>query len=135
MAYCTQQDMIDRFGSEDLIQLTDRNALGVIDATVLSAAIDDATDTMDTYIATRYTLPLASVPAVLQRLACDIARYYLYQHEVPESVDDRHSAAINLLKAIGEGHVDLAVGDVSGDSGGVAFESGTAVFDETQNWP
>ena len=62
MAYCTQQDMIDRFGSEDLIQLTDRNALGVIDATVLSAAIDDATDTMDTYIATRYTLPLAVVP-------------------------------------------------------------------------
>lgn len=135
MAYCTQQDMIDRFGSEDLIQLTDRNALGVIDATVLSAAIDDATDTMDTYIATRYTLPLASVPAVLQRLSCDIARYYLYQHEAPESVDDRHSAAIDLLKAIAKGHVDLAVGEVSGDSGGVAFESGTAVFDEAQDWP
>lgn len=135
MAYCTQQDMIDRFGELDLIQLTDRNALGVIDTTVLSAAIDDATDTMDAYIGTRYTLPLASVPAVLQRLSCDITRYYLYQHEAPESVDARHSAAIDLLKAIAKGHVDLAVGEASGDAGGVSFASGTAAFDETQNWP
>lgn len=136
MPYCTQQDMTDRFGSEELIQLTDRSQLGQIDATVLGRAIDDATDTIDTYLTKRYTLPLASIPTVLKRLCCDIARYYLHGLDAPDGVDDRHSAALALLKSISTGAVDLAVGEASGgDTVGVAYETGTAVFDETQNWP
>lgn len=136
MAYSTQQDMIDRFGSEALIQLTDRDQLGQIDATVLGVALDDATDTINTHLLKRYTLPLASIPAVLKRLCCDIAHYYLHGQETPESVDDRHTAAIDLLKSIAKGDVDLAVGELSGGAGdSVTFETGTAAFDETQNWP
>lgn len=128
--------MIDRFGSEALIQLTDRDQLGQIDATVLDAAMNDATDTINTHLLKRYTLPLAAVPAVLKRLCCDIARYYLQEQEVPESVNDRHTGAIDLLKSIAKGDVDLAVGEVSGGaSDSVTFETGTAAFDETQNWP
>jgi len=135
MAYCTQQDMIDRIGEEDLIQLTDRNQTGVIDALVLGKAIDDATDTINAYLSSRYTLPLAVVPAVLTRLCCDMARYYLYGHEAPESVNDRNNAALDLLKSIAKGQIDLAVGETSGEGGGIAFESGAAVFDETESWP
>jgi len=135
MAYCTQQNMIDRFSEQDLIQLTDRDQTGSIDATVLSAAIDDATGTIDAYLGTRYTLPLASVPVVLTRICCDIANYLLYGNEAPEGVADRHSAAIEFLQAVAKGDLDLAVGETSGDGGGVAYESGTAVFDATKDWP
>lgn len=135
MAYCTQQDMIDRYGEEELIQLTDRDQLNAINATVLGAAIDDATGTMDAYLGTRYTLPLATVPAVLKRIGCDIARYLLHGNEAPDSVADRHGAAIEFLQAVAKGDLDLAVGETSGDGGGVAFESGAVVFDETESWP
>lgn len=135
MAYCTQQSMVDRFGEEALIQLTDRILVSTINATVLGAAIDDATGTIDAYLGTRYTLPLASVPTVLTRICCDIAYYLLQGNEAPESVADRHGAAIEFLQAVAKGDLDLAVGETSGDGGGVAYESGTAVFDEMQNWP
>lgn len=136
MAYCTQQDMTDRFGAEELIELTDRSQLGQIDATVLGRAIDDATDTIDTYLTKRYTLPLASIPTVLKRLCCDIARYYLHGIDAPDGVDDRHSAALSMLKSIATGTIDLDVGEASGgDTVGVAYVPGTAIFDETQNWP
>lgn len=135
MTYCTQQDLIDRYGEEELTQLTDRDQTGSIDAAVLGAAIDDATATVDAYLGTRYTLPLAAVPAVLKRICCDIARYLLHGNAAPDTVADRHSAAIEFLQAAAKGELDLAVGETSGAGGGVAFESGTAVFDETQNWP
>ena len=135
MAYCTQQDMIDRYGDEELIQLTDRSQSNVIDTTVLTAAIDDATGTVDAYLGARYTLPLASVPAALKRICCDIARYLLHDNEAPDSVSDRYDAAIEFLQAVAKGDLDLKVGEISGDGGGVAFEAGTAVFDETQSWP
>lgn len=135
MAYCTQQDMIDRYGEEELIQLTDREQTGAIDTAVLSAAIDDATGTMDAYLGTRYTLPLASVPAALKRICCDMARYLLHGNAAPETVADRNGAAIEFLQAVAKGDLDLAVGNTSQNSGGVAFEPGTAAFGETENWP
>ena len=42
MSYCTRQNLIDRFGEPELIQLTDLDNLGVIDDTVLNQAISDA---------------------------------------------------------------------------------------------
>ncbi len=127
--------MIDRYGEEELIQLTDRTQAEEIDDTVIDAAINDATGTMDAYLGTRYALPLSSVPAVLKRICCDIARYLLHGNEAPESVSDRHGAAIEFLQAIAKGDLDLAVGETSGDGDSVEYESGTAVFDETVNWP
>lgn len=136
MTYCTQQNMIDRFGVEELIELTDREQLGEIGQAVLDAAIADATADIDMYLAVRYTLPLTTVPAVLTRLACDIARFYLYGNNVPEHIGDRNKAALDLLQSIARGDIDLAVGQDSGGSGDVLYESGgDPVFDESQSWP
>ncbi len=135
MAYCTQQDLIDRYGEEELIQLTDRDQTGSIDAIVIAAAIADATGIVDAYLESRYTLPLATVPAVLKRISCDIARYSLHGNGAPDDVKDRNGAAIEFLQAVAKGDLALAVGETSGDSGGVEFEAGVAVFDKTAGWP
>ena len=107
MTYATQADLETRFGSDELAQITDRINGSVIDASVVARAIADAEAEIDGYLAARYQLPLASVPAVLGRLTCDMARYYLYADRFTESVRKRYEDAVRLLKAMASGDVKL----------------------------
>lgn len=107
--YCTVQDLIDRYGEDELIQLTDRAdpPAGVVDAGVAEKAIADAGELIDAHLAARYTLPLATVPELLRRLACQIARYLLHDDAAPEEVRERYKDAERLLRDIGAGRVRL----------------------------
>ncbi len=109
MSYATEQDLIDRFGESELIQLTDRAAAGTVDLTVSGRALSDADAEINGYLAGRYTLPLSSTPEVLVRIAADMARYYLFGSAVPEVVRTRYEDAVRLLKAIASGQVDIGV--------------------------
>ena len=46
----TRQDLIDRFGEDELVLLTDREGRGVIDDEVLNRAIEDAEAETAAYI-------------------------------------------------------------------------------------
>lgn len=127
--------MIDRFGNNELVELTDRSQLGEIDTAVLDAAIADATADIDMYLAMRYTLPLSTVPDVLTNLCCNIARYHLHDIGAPEHVKDKYDATIKLLRRIANGEIDLDVGETSAGAGDVAYETGSKVFGESQDWP
>jgi phage gp36-like protein len=107
MPYATQDDMVTRYGEEELIQLTDRVNVEVIDASVLTRAIEDAETEINGYLTKRYSLPLSSVPPILQRLTCDIARYYLSGDRTTEQVRNRYTDVIRLLKSIASGEVML----------------------------
>jgi len=110
MAYCTQDDLVTRFGEEELAQLTDHNwEDGRLDETVIARAIDDATGEIDARLVKRYPLPLETTPRLLTRVACDIARFYLYQDRVTETVEKRYAAAIKLLDGIARGDVSLGL--------------------------
>lgn len=109
MGYATKQNLIDRFGQEELIQLTDRANAGAIDDTVLNQAIADADAEIEGYLPGRYTLPLASVPPVLTRIACDVARYHLYDDHATEQVRTRYEDARKLLEGIASGKVQLGL--------------------------
>jgi phage gp36-like protein len=139
MPYCTQQNLVDRFTEEELIQLTDRTIPATaIDATVVAEAISDADDTINGYIAGRYDLPLSSTPGVLVRNACDLAHYYLYGvNVVPDVVQKRYDAAIKYLTLLGEGKVTLGLdGDgAEADSAGLPeFSSSASVFGRSADW-
>lgn len=108
MTYATLADMVDRFGETELVQRTDRVDCGTIDTVVLERALADADAEIDSYLATRYALPLASTPAVVNRLACEIARYRLFDDGVPETVRVRYQDAVSLLKRLASGDVVLA---------------------------
>jgi phage gp36-like protein len=105
--YATKQDLIDRFGADELIQLTDRTNAGVIDDAVLDRALDDADREINAHVAARYVLPFASPPPILTRLAADIARYFLYEDRATDQVKDRYNAAVRLLRSVSTGAATL----------------------------
>jgi len=107
MAYATQQNLVDRFGEGELLDLTDRDNQGEVDVDAVATALTDATDTIDSYLSSRYTLPLDPTPGIVARVCSDIARYYLYEDRVTEQVAERYKAAIAWLRDIQAGKANL----------------------------
>jgi len=103
--YAQVSDLIARFGEAEIIDLTDRAdpRTGAVDATVAELALADADAEIDGYVARRYDLPLATVPPVLTRLACDIARYRLWDDRAPDEVRQRYEDATRILREIADG--------------------------------
>lgn len=132
MPYATQDDMTARFGEREMIELTDRdNTAGEIVPDVLTPALDDAVAEIDSYLQSRYALPLSHVPAALIRIACDIARFRLYDDEAPEAVSERYQSAVKFLKSIATGQLSLgpsADGEAPTASGTAEMVSGGRIF-------
>ncbi|PKL41763.1 MAG: DUF1320 domain-containing protein, partial [Candidatus Riflebacteria bacterium HGW-Riflebacteria-2] len=105
MSYAVVQDMVDRFGAAELIQLTDRSEVptGTYDSDLIEQALSDAEAEINAYLASRYALPLAEVPETLVRLTCNIARYQLYGSSLTEEVTKRYNDAIAFLKNVSRG--------------------------------
>lgn len=132
MGYATQQDMVDRFGETELVQLTNRDnpAATTINATVIGKALADADAQIDGYLG-RYTLPLAIVPPMLTRHACDIARYHLYDERATEQAQKRYDDAIAYLKDVAKGDILLGpttAGETPAPADGAQVESADSVF-------
>lgn len=134
MTYASQQNLIDRFGEDQLIQLTDRTGTGSIDAAVVGRALADADADAEIngYLSTRYTLPLSPVPEVLEKLACDIGRYQLFGNTEKEIVKERYDNAVRFLKDVAAGKVTLGVDSNNAPaatiSNAVQMTSSTKVF-------
>jgi len=77
MAYATAQELSDRVGSDALAAVSDRDGDAVIEDEAVTHALDDASADIDSYLAARYTLPLAAAPAAVKRVCIDIAMYHL----------------------------------------------------------
>ena len=107
MSYAAQANLETRYGSVEMAQLSDRASGAVIDVAVVARALADADAEIDAWLGGRYALPLASVPAVLERVACDIARYRLYDDRATEQVRQRYEDAVRDLKAIAAGALTI----------------------------
>jgi len=107
MAYATVADLVARYGEQEIIQLTDRAGTGVIDAAVANAALADATAEIDAYLSRRWQLPLASTPALIRQLCCEIARYRLWEDQASDEVRRRYEDAVRLLRDLAAGRADL----------------------------
>lgn len=103
MPYATQADLETRFGSEELAQLTDRINGSAIDEAVVARALLDADAVIDSHLAGRYQLPLASASPVLLRTACDLARYFLWADKEAKTVRLPYEDAQAFLRAVAEG--------------------------------
>jgi len=111
MTYAVKQNLIDRFGSAELTELTDRATppAGAIDDAVLNKALNDADAAINGYVAVKYTLPINPVPAMFERFGCDIARYYLYEDRANDQVRRRYDDAIKYLEGVASGKVNIGV--------------------------
>lgn len=122
MSYVTQQDLIDRFGQAELIQLTDRTnrPATTIDATAVGRHIADAVSMIDGYLGKIYALPLGTVPPALTKVAADLARYFLHgkSAEKDSPVAQAYRDAIRWLENVSKGLIVIEnAGTIPGQAG------------------
>ena len=146
MQYATVQDMIDRFGEPEMIQLTDADNQATVQSARIQLKLDDAHALADGYLGRVYALPLAGcakpvggvgaveyvAPPQLTRIVCDVARYYLYDDLAPESeVYRRFKTATTELQAIADGKARLICpwGGEPGASASSGPAAGETYFD------
>jgi phage gp36-like protein len=114
MPYATKQDLIDRFGSAELVQLTDRTNRppSTVDDLVVGRAVVDASALVDDYIGKVCSLPLNVVPPSMVKISADIARYYLHGKSADKdsAVTRAYADAVSWLKDVSRGLVKLDVG-------------------------
>lgn len=111
MPYATKANMIARFGEAEVIALTDRDNLGVIDDGVLEGALAEADAEIDPYLAPHHTLPLPTAPKILVGFACDIARYRLCGANVTETdeVRNRYKDAVRFFERVSRGEIGIGL--------------------------
>lgn len=133
MPYTTLADLITRFDERELVQLSDQAdpPKGVIDSTVVDRAIADADAEINAHIGGRYQLPLASVPVVLGRVACNLARYHLYNDNPTEEVRKRYEDGLKFLREVRDGKISMGLDESGGratPSDGAEMDSAGTVF-------
>ncbi len=158
MTYATALNLIDQFGAEETAQRADRGTPRLVTAEMLKAAaaggdlsgysteeqaaivaaldlvnarLLDADSTINGYLATRYTVPLATVPRLVVTIACTLTRFALNSDMATEAMTERYKGAIRGLESIAKGIVSLGV-DAAGNTPGVnrsaQISSTTPVF-------
>jgi len=109
--YCTLDDIKGSMTEDRLIELTDEDDLGVIDQTKIDKAIKSADSLINSYCGTKYSVPFATAPDVVNTWSIDIAIYYLYKNsdcdELPEKIKDAYKDAIKQLDGVSKGTISL----------------------------
>jgi phage gp36-like protein len=95
------------------VQLTNEDpAQTEINTSVIDQALADASAEIDGYLDGRFALPLTDVPAMLDRLACDVAMYRMQSLRPLHDMADarkRYEDAIELLVRVARGEVTLGL--------------------------
>lgn len=159
MTYATPTDLITRFGAKEIAQRADRGtprqvtdplmedaaagaslaaytapqqAAAARAMVVVNRALADAQDTINMHISSRYALPIAPVPDVLGRIACNLARRYLYDDQVTELIKAAYDDDMRLLRDVRDGKAGLGADAVTNSqpvsSAGVEVVSGGSVW-------
>lgn len=110
MSYASLADLIERAGTDEILQVADRDMDGTADPDVVEAALVHADNTVNGYVRVRYSLPFSAVPDLVRTWAVSIARYFLHRDGPPEHVVRDWKEAIAALKDVGAGRLQLPVG-------------------------
>lgn len=109
MPYTTEAELIERYGEEELVQLSsDTNS---IDSAVIDAAITDAGAEINGYLQGKYTLPLSETPDVIAKLARVLAYISLNRRRniYTDEIKDLQRWATNLLDKIAKDTIKLPI--------------------------
>jgi len=135
LKYANTQDIIDRYGEDELYTLADRDGNNVLEQASIDRALNDASRLIDGYVATRHELPLIKIPDILVRFCVDIAVYMLSQ-EGGGATDERrlrYEDAVKYLAQVATGSINLAInaGPSAVGGGGVVMSSEKRQFSRT----
>jgi phage gp36-like protein len=128
--YGTATEFEEAFGVPETVMLTnlDTPNATAVNPVPLTRALTDAAALIDSYIGRRYLLPLSVTPQVLIPYALDIARYRLDRIRDREDVRKRYEDAIEWLKLVAKGTLDLGT-DVLLNTPVVATGAGDGAVD------
>lgn len=114
MPYIELQDLVDEIGTSRLIELTDDEGSEEINEAVVAKAIASAEGVFESYVRTRYSLPVPATQFVKSR-CIKIAVYELYRKRATfdEGIFKVHQSAYNetiaILKDLQAGRAALDV--------------------------
>lgn len=111
MTYATKDDIDTLYGTRLLLTIADDDGNGQVDTALVARAIEDSEGLIDSYLSTRYDLPLASVPNFLRRICCNIAIYTIAVDgdRLTDEYRQRYEDAIDHLKRIADGKAGLGL--------------------------
>jgi phage gp36-like protein len=130
--YCTQDDLVARFGAAEILALSDLEGSGSIDAARVTQMIADASATIDGYLGGRYQLPLTDTPEMLNTIAANMARYNLMGTRPTDEAADRNKNALAWLDKVAKGVYSLGV-DGAGNTPApekAVIKHGRSTFDD-----
>lgn len=100
----------DRDLTEDPVDLTDSADAVVIKA---NGCIQKAQELIDSYLRTRYTLPLSSTPGLIKTLSDDYSIYYMHEvrhkKNMPEDLKEKFISNMKLLNQIQRGEINPGI--------------------------
>lgn len=133
MIYATLTDLEARLPSTELSQLADRDNSGKVDGSTINAALRDASELIDSYLRSRYALPLPYEPRVLIGICCQIARHKLYVHARPDHVKTDYEAALKYLRDIQSEKASLDIGgtEAPAEDGAIIIDGPDRTFSRT----
>lgn len=134
--YASAPQLLSRYSAEEIAQRADTGTPRVVDGDLLTKmaahadvstytsaeqlaaavalakvnrALQDAEQTINSYLAGRYQLPLSNVPEVLERIAGQLARYFLYDDAATDQIETLYKDSIKFLEGVSTGKVQLGV--------------------------
>jgi phage gp36-like protein len=127
MPYAQVSDMVARYPNRDLVQLTNENPQATtVNTEFVTIVLSDASAEIDSYISTRFELPMSDPPAVLLPWCCRIAMYLLQQlrpiHDLQDA-RDRYRDIIKQLEQVRDGKLSLGLATDSGEEPAPAEET------------
>lgn len=124
--YLTPQDFSKLFGDAETLTLCDRQGTGILDLDILNNALSKASAEVDSYLATRYPLPLTQAPEILVSITADITRYRLTGGDLSESspILIRYAKALAWLKDIVAGRASLPINKHTQDAAQIHINAG-----------
>lgn len=127
MAYATNNDIITIYGEQVLNAVASRDGSNRQSYEAVEAALDAASAEIDTYIGNRYTVPLVAPPPYIRQVCVDISVYRLALDVGPRTDEMRlrYKDAIEYLRAVSKGDIDLPVTGGTDPGGGTGNPAGT----------
>ncbi|CZT36418.1 gp436 family protein [Rhizobium sp. 9140] len=140
MHYASLEDLIERAGLDEILQIADRDGDGAADPDVVEASLTHADNAVNGYLAVRFRLPLSSVAAIVSTWAVSIARYHLHRNGPPDYVVRDYKDAMAALQQAARGMIALPGADgiapAQSTSDGIRVDGPEPVFsrEKMEGW-
>jgi phage gp36-like protein len=132
--YISQGDLDEYIEERSLIQLTDDNNAGSVNAAIVEECIGGAEDEVDGYLASRYTVPIAgTVPGNITEACVVLAcrRLYVRRGRVPEMFSEVVKDTMDMLKMIAKGQIQIDADEPSSPKGEIDVTYQERVFNRS----